>query len=40
MATNPQIMMRNGRFDVDSTEYAAFKRKNITKWGIISQIML
>ena len=39
MATNPQLIMRGGIFDVTTSEYISFKRQNITKWGVISQIM-
>ena len=31
--------MKNGRFDEASPEYAQFKRQNITKWGVVSQLM-
>ena len=39
MATNPQLVLRNGRFDVSSSDYVHFKRQNITRWGVISQLM-
>ena len=39
MATNPQLIMKSGKFDTDSAEYAQFKRQNITKWGVVSQLM-
>ena len=39
MATNPQLIMRNGRFDDQGPEYTAFKRQNITRWGGLSQLM-
>ena len=31
MATNPQLIMKGGKFDDNSAEYAQFKRQNITK---------
>ena len=31
--------MKSGKFDTDSAEYAQFKRQNITKWGVVSQLM-
>lgn len=36
MATNPQLVMKNGRFDDKGQEYTTFKRQNITKWGVVS----
>lgn len=36
MATNPQLVMKNGRFDDKGQEYKTFKRQNITKWGVVS----
>ena len=39
MATNPQLIMKGGKFDDNSAEYAQFKRQNITKWGVCSQLM-
>ena len=39
MATNPQLILKNGKFDEASPEYAPFKRQNITKWGVVSQLM-
>ena len=39
MASNPQIFMKNGRFDENGPEYIAFKRQNITRWGVVSQLM-
>lgn len=40
MATNPQLTMQNGKFDVESPEYQQFKRQNITKWGATNQVMM
>ena len=39
MATNPQLIMKKGKFDDTTPEYAQFKRQNITKWGVVSQLM-
>jgi hypothetical protein len=39
IATNPQLIMNKGRFDEESAEYLQFKRQNIMKWGIISQLL-
>ena len=40
MATNPQLILSQGKFDIESPEYQQFKRQNITKWGITSQVMM
>ena len=39
MATTPQLVLKQGKFDDKSTEYNQFKRQNITKWGTLSQLM-
>lgn len=39
MATNAQLVLKQGKFDEKSPEYAQFKRQNITKWGVVSQLM-
>ena len=39
MATNAQLVMRSGAFDLENKDYIAFKRANITRWGVIFQIM-
>lgn len=31
--------MKHGKFDEEAPEYVAFKRQNITKWGVVSQLM-
>ena len=40
MATNAQLVMRSGVFDTENKDYIAFKRANITRWGVIYQIMV
>ena len=39
MATNPQLTMNNGRMDDKAPEYVTFKRQNITRWGVVSQLI-
>ena len=39
MSTNPQLVLKKGKFDDTSPEYIQFKRQNITKWGVVSQLM-
>ena len=39
MATNAQLVMRQGVFDTENKDYINFKRANITRWGVIFQIM-
>jgi len=39
MATNAQLTLRGGAVDTESKDFINFKRANITKWGVISQIM-
>ena len=39
MATNPQLTLKKGKFDDKSQEFVQFKRQNITKWGVVSQLM-
>lgn len=38
MAANPQLMMKEGKFDEESPEFQQFKRQNITKWGSLTQV--
>ena len=39
MATNPQLVMKKGKFDEVCPEFVTFKRQNITRWGIVSQLL-
>ena len=36
MASNPQLVLRQGKFQETSGEFIQFKRQNITKWGGLS----
>jgi len=38
MATNPFLIMKKGSFVQEAPEFQTFKRQNITKWGVISNL--